>query len=198
MTRLSAERLDELFRGTLRLVAEHGFERITMDQVAEATSSSKATLYRQWGSKSTLVVEALRHLADSDEPPPDTGSLRGDLAALVTGRSTRIEAEADLIGAVLHAVKSDADLREACRERVLSAMSERLAVVVERAVGRGEVAADAPALRFADLVLIAPFVLRSVLEDEHVEDDYLLGYLDAVLVPALTRTPPGTTAATTA
>ncbi|GGF41640.1 TetR family transcriptional regulator [Marmoricola endophyticus] len=189
MTRLTAERLDELFRGTLALVAEHGFERITMDQVAEATSSSKATLYRQWGSKSTLVVEALRHLAVSDEVPSDTGSLRSDLAALVTGRSTRIEAEADLIGAVLHAVKSDEELRNACRDRVVSALRERLQTVVERAVRRGEVAADNPALGFADLVLIAPFVLRSVLEDEHVEDDYLLGYLDAVLVPTLTHTP---------
>lgn len=186
MSRLTPERLDELYRGTLQLVAEHGFDRVTMDQVAEATASSKATLYRQWGSKSTLVIEALRHLAATTEEPADTGALRSDLAALVRGRSTPIESEADLIASVLQAVKSDPELRAACRDRVVSVVRERLDVVVRRAVARGEVAPDNRAVAYADLVLMAPFVLRSVLDERPVDDGYLVGYLDAVLLPALT------------
>ena len=63
-----------------------------------------------------------------------------------------LEHEADLVGAILHAVKSDETLRKAVREQIVSTLRERLDTVVERAVDRGEVAADNPALPYADLL----------------------------------------------
>ncbi|MGD9960611.1 TetR/AcrR family transcriptional regulator [Nocardioides sp.] len=185
MTRLSTERLDELYLGTLRLVARDGFDKITMDQIAEATHSSKATLYRQWGSKAGLVATALNCVTATPDDPPDTGSLRGDLIGMLAGRHQALEQEADLVGSILHAVKTDATLRTALRDQIISTLHGRLAAVVERAVDRGEVATANPALRHIDLVLIAPFVLRLLIDDRPVDDDYLIDYLDAVLLPAL-------------
>jgi AcrR family transcriptional regulator len=185
MTRLSAERLSELYAGTLALVADHGFEKITMDQIAEATRSSKATLYRQWGSKVALVAEALRCTTAVAEEVPDTGSLRGDLHEMVARRARHLDHEADLVGAILHAVKSDETLRNAVREQIVSTLRERLDTVVGRAVGRGEISADNAALPYLHLLVITPFVLRMLVDDEPVQDAYLTDYLDAVVLTAL-------------
>lgn len=185
MTRLSPERLEELYLGTLRLVTEHGFDKITMDQIAEATQSSKATLYRQWGSKTALVVQALGSVTIAPDAPIDTGTLRGDLLEMIERRVRTMEGEGALVGAILHAVKSDSDLRRAVREQILSVADQRLGEVIRLAIGRGEVAADHPAMPYLSLVLFAPFVLRLLIDDEPADEKYLIGYVDAVLLPAL-------------
>ena len=184
-SRLTSDRLDELYAGALALVAEHGFDRLTMDQIAEATRSSKATLYRQWGGKAQLLAQALRCSTATSDAVADTGSLRGDLAELVQHRSRSLDQEADLIGSILHAMKADEALRSAVRDEVVSAHRAQLDTVLQRAVARGEVAADNPALEHIDLVVIAPFVLRVLIDDEPVDDAYLSAYLDAVVLPAL-------------
>ena len=89
-----------------------------MDQIAEATKSSKATLYRQWGSKSALVVEALRCAGETEQEAPDTGSLRGDLLAMVD-RAEGEEHDADLLTAIMHAIRQDDELAEAVRTQIL-------------------------------------------------------------------------------
>jgi AcrR family transcriptional regulator len=185
MTRLSPERLAELYAGTLALVTEQGFDKITMDQIAEATRSSKATLYRQWGSKAALVAEALRCTTAVVEEVPDTGSLRGDLHEMVAQRARHMDHQADLVGSILHAVKHDETLRNAVRDQIVATLRQRLDTVVARAVGRGEVAADCGALPYLHLLVITPFVLRMVVDDEPVHDAYLSDYLDAVVLPAL-------------
>lgn len=184
MGRLTDDRLVELYAGTLRLVAEHGYERVTMDQIAEATKSSKATLYRQWGSKSALVVEAIKCVGDHDEELPDTGTLRGDLMVLVD-RSHEQEKDSDLLVAIMHAIRQDDELAQAVRLELLEPGRERIRSIIDRAVARGEVAADCPALPFVDYVFIAPIVLHYVLEGEEPSPDFLRRYFDGALLPAL-------------
>ncbi|KQX73945.1 hypothetical protein ASD10_01355 [Aeromicrobium sp. Root472D3] len=186
MARMTDERLSELYVGTLALVAEHGYEKLTMDQVAEATRSSKATLYRQWGSKSALVVEALTCVGEIDPEVPDTGSLRGDLHLMVDrGEAKGHEHDADLIAAIMHAVRHDPELGDAVRTQILEPGRESIRAVVRRAVDRGEVAADCPALAFVDYVFIAPIVLHHLLEGDEPSGDFLRSYVDGALLPAL-------------
>ncbi len=182
---LSQERRAEIFSGALALVAEHGFDKVTMDQVADATRSSKATLYRQWGSKTTLVVEALSCFAPLEEALPDTGTLRGDLLELFAPREPKVTDEAELIGALLTATRTDAELAEAIRREVVEPATERVRALVERAVERGEVAADAPALRHLAVLLVAPFVLHDAVLPGVMDDAYVIDYVESVLLPAL-------------
>ena len=64
--------------GTLQLLQEHGYDRLTVDAVAATARASKATVYRRWPSKAELVlaafIEGIRQVA----VPPETGTLRGD------------------------------------------------------------------------------------------------------------------------
>lgn len=182
---LSQERREEIFSGALALVAEHGFDKVTMDQVAEATRSSKATLYRQWGSKTTLVVDALSCFAPLEEALPDTGTLRGDLLEMFAPRERKVTDESELIGALLTATRTDAELGEAIRDRVVKPAADRVGVLVQRAVERGEVAPDVPGLRHLPLMLVAPFVLHDAVLPGELTDDYVTDYVESVLLPAL-------------
>lgn len=184
MSRLTEDRLLELYTGTLQLIAERGYEKLTMDQIAEATKSSKATLYRQWGSKSALVVDALRCVGETEHEVPATGSLRGDLLAIID-RAEDKDHDADLLAAIMHAIRLDEELAEAVRTQILQPGRESIRAVVQRAVDSGEVAADCPGLAFVDYVLIAPVVLHHLLEGDEPSPDFLRRYVESVLLPAL-------------
>jgi AcrR family transcriptional regulator len=184
MSRLTEDRLAELYSGTLRLVAEHGFDKLTMDQIAEETKSSKATLYRQWGSKVGLVVESLRCLGGEHGALPDTGTLRGDLAAIHATKQDQ-KPQAELITAILHAMKQNAELAEAVRTEIVEPGRSRLYELIERAVDRGEVAADNPALPFIDLLFMAPVVLQPVIDGGEVDHDYVTEFNESVVLPVL-------------
>jgi AcrR family transcriptional regulator len=69
----------------LDLVAEKGYERLTLDEVAARTGRAKTTLYRRWATKEDLVLAAIRAAGRPSEVEqlPDSGSLRGDLLAVI-------------------------------------------------------------------------------------------------------------------
>ncbi|MBL8775730.1 MAG: TetR/AcrR family transcriptional regulator [Acidimicrobiales bacterium] len=67
------------------LLTEEGFGGVTVDTVAARAGVSKATIYRRWSTKEELLLEAASCLSGAPDELPDTGSLRGDLAALYEG-----------------------------------------------------------------------------------------------------------------
>ncbi|MFH8985055.1 TetR/AcrR family transcriptional regulator [Streptomyces varsoviensis] len=185
-SRMTPERESELYHAVLDLLGEVGYDALTMDAVAARTRSSKATLYRQWKGKPELVVRALRHVKPHAATWVDTGSLRGDLHAIAASTDDcEKEKSADLIGGLIHAVRDDPDLYEALRELMIEPGIEELNAVLRRAVERGEVAADSPALEFLPHMLVGGYVTRPLVEAECVTTAYLRRYLDAVVLPAL-------------
>ena len=78
---LDASRDVALRDAALDLLAEIGYDRLTIDSVAARAHASKTTIYRRWSGKAELIVDALNSLKGS-HPVPDTGSLRGDLEAI--------------------------------------------------------------------------------------------------------------------
>src|SRR5690242_6629797 len=82
--RIEGDREQEILDATLEVLADVGYDRLTMDAVAARAKASKATLYRRWTNKVSLVIEALQHTKAPSEIP-DTGSLRGDLQQVFCG-----------------------------------------------------------------------------------------------------------------
>jgi AcrR family transcriptional regulator len=146
---LDASRDVALRDAALALLAEIGYDRLTIDSVAARARASKATIYRRWSGKAELVVDALNSLKGSP-PVPDTGTLRGDLEAIAAG-ATSIDNrfDAQLMIGLITALASDAELRQVFRERLIDARSAGLKLVFERAVTRGEV----PGNRNLDLLV---------------------------------------------
>src|SRR6187402_3084695 len=70
----------------LDVLAEAGYDGMTVDMVAARAKAGKATLYRRWPSKSELVLDALacmKRVETDPEKLPNTGTLRGDLIAMI-------------------------------------------------------------------------------------------------------------------
>src|SRR6476469_5421793 len=67
----------------LRLLAEVGYGALTMDAVAAEAGVGKATIYRRWRTKQDLVVDTISDLNREEATPPDTGSLEGDIRAMM-------------------------------------------------------------------------------------------------------------------
>jgi AcrR family transcriptional regulator len=69
---------------TLDLLTEAGLDDLTIDDIARHSGVAKTTIYRHWPNRSALVIDACSRMTDSEEAPPDTGSLEGDLRAILT------------------------------------------------------------------------------------------------------------------
>jgi AcrR family transcriptional regulator len=186
-SRITPERETELYEAVLDLLREVGYDALTMDAVAARTKSSKATLYRQWGGKAELVAKAVRHTKPGGVGRSiDTGSLRGDLHAL-TLRSDDCEMEQNsaLIRALAMAVHGNPDLLEAFREHLIGPEMADFHQVLRRAIDRGEVRADNPAIDFVMHMMIGGFAARSLIDEQPPDQAFLLSYIDAVVLPAL-------------
>lgn len=119
-------------------LAETGYTGLTMEGVAARARTGKQVLYRRWRNRTELVIAALRHHGGSiADAVPDTGSLRGDvLAVLRHGMRRQHELGADTIREML------ADMPEMDPE-FFQMMRDVMATVLKRASERGEADLDA-------------------------------------------------------
>ena len=68
---------------TLDLLTETGLGELTIDDISRRSGVAKTTIYRHWANRSALVIDACSRMTDGQEAPPDTGSLEGDLRAIL-------------------------------------------------------------------------------------------------------------------
>ncbi|MFF1572718.1 TetR/AcrR family transcriptional regulator [Leifsonia sp. NPDC058292] len=118
-----------------------GYASFTIDAVAHRAGTSRPVVYRRWATKQELLLAAIRHSGLADRPPlPDTGTLRGDvIAMMLLANETRL-ATAALLSVRLGSYFEEtgtalADLREVMLGGRVGAME----TVVARGVERGEV-----------------------------------------------------------
>jgi AcrR family transcriptional regulator len=182
-TRLTPER--ELYTAVLDLLREVGYEGLTMDAVAARTRSSKATLYRQWKGKPELVATALRACKPVGAGEVDTGSVVTDLHEVARRVALHGDQDTPVMRALGHASVHNPELGNALREALIEPEIAALRRMLDRAVERGEIQADRPALEFVIYVMIGVFFGRPLIEDRAVDTDFLTRYFDAVLLPAL-------------
>ncbi|GEC07326.1 TetR family transcriptional regulator [Streptomyces spinoverrucosus] len=185
-SRITPEREAELYEAVLDLLREVGYDALTMDAVAARTKSSKATLYRQWGGKAELVARAIRHNKPGNIADVDTGSLRGDFHALMAHEDDcTMEQNAALMRALAMAAHTNPDLMRAFKELLVEPETQELRKLIQRAVDRGEVRADNPALNYVVHMMLGAFATRALIDDLPPTRAFLTSYIDAVVLPAL-------------
>jgi AcrR family transcriptional regulator len=188
-TRLTSERESEILQATLDLLEEVGYQGLTMPAVAHRARCSTATIYRQWQGKSGLVIAALQANRSGPPPGPDTGSLRGDLVAMIRDLPNVAESELALMAALAHASLRDQNLADAMRLELSGPAKSPLDHAIDRAVARGEIRPTAEVRRYAHHVLLSIAMARHLIEGERPDLDYLVGFVDSVLVPMLLAAP---------
>ncbi|MFE9021373.1 TetR/AcrR family transcriptional regulator C-terminal ligand-binding domain-containing protein [Streptomyces sp. NPDC007808] len=184
-SKITPEREREFFDAVLEQIRACGYDAVTMEGVAASTRCSKSTLYRQWKTKPQFVAAALRASRRSRFEGIDTGTLAGDLrqaarvAGAWSGKDTR------LFQALGHAATQDPELRCALREALIEPEIDALKELLRRGVARGEVAADHPALEYVPAQIFGVLRARPVLEGEDADPDYLVGFVEAAVLPCL-------------
>ena len=79
----SAQAHKAIIDATLELLAEEGFQGLSIEEVAARAGVGKTTIYRRWSSKEELVMDAIRQVQVDIPPALDTGNFRNDLAVLL-------------------------------------------------------------------------------------------------------------------
>ena len=124
-----------------------GYQAMTMEAVADRAGTSRAVLYRRWPKRAELVVATLRrHRPIIPGEVPDTGSLRGDVVALLTQMSERVAITGpETVYGLLGDYLGDAELFERLRLDVLQTGPGVMAGILKHAADRGEARPDVSA-----------------------------------------------------
>ncbi|MDA3644700.1 TetR/AcrR family transcriptional regulator [Saccharopolyspora indica] len=187
--KLPRRRGDELtaaiFAATLTELAETGYAGLTMERVAERAKTGKASLYRRWPSRMELVLAAVYSTWPEPSEVVDTGTLRGDLLAMLR-RSAEVlagpvgEAMRGLLGDVLSDRDRTVQLRQLSQARGRRTIEE----IVRRAAERGEVnpPIPAPRLEVGQAMIRQHFLFNGT----PIPDEVIVEIVDDVLLPLLT------------
>jgi AcrR family transcriptional regulator len=182
--RVEGDREREILDAALYVLSEFGYDRLTMDAVAQRAKASKATLYRRWNSKATLVVDALASQKASP-PVPDSGDLRTDLLTAFCGMGGLTDHDTtSTFGAVMTALTTDPEFASEFRTRVLQPKAQLSRQIFQRAVDRGQVRDD------LDLDLVAPALAGIVLHrlfvmGEQPGPTLIEQVIDQIILPAV-------------
>ena len=163
-----------------------------MDEIAARAHAGKGAVYRRWPSKASLVVDAIVAWREQTAPLtiPDTGSLSGDIDAMIAAVPEFDDGAKQQIAVFVGlatAASRDPELSKALTDGLLARPRRLIREVLDRAVARGEIAAECE-LDLVPDILIGLNILRILLGD--VPDrEYVSRVLNTIIHPLVTRQP---------
>lgn len=154
------------------LLAEEGFERITIDGIAEHSGVARSTIYRHWPDRADLLGQAFSVVCSIDDTP-DHGELAADLRHKTTmlARGLTEESWGRMLPSLIGASAHDADLHRALKEFNERRRGEMLALL-QRAVDRGEIPDDQDLVAAMER-LVGPFFLRRLMTEQPLDDEFV-------------------------
>jgi AcrR family transcriptional regulator len=180
---LSAELSDQLLSVAVDILAEEGWGRLNSDRVAARARAGKAGIYRRWPTMAAMARFAVERFS-LVPVPPDCGSLREDLAALVDGWRQPLNREERATASLVGAARYDEDLRAGLDHALVRPLAEAVETIGARAAARGE---DVHVSRLALLgsVLQAFWWQRYTSAQGAMDDEQVQRVLDEVLLPVV-------------
>jgi AcrR family transcriptional regulator len=183
--KLDRSRDTSILDATLEALAESGYDGMTIDMVAARTGAARATVYRRWPTKAKLVLDAVARMSGSDIDPddlPDTGSLRGDLAAATVEQTVE---EQQLRIKVLTALLTSGPAEPRLAEAAAAGIGPWIAAtrtLLQRAVDRGEF----PPADVDTLAEVIPMMcIGRAARQQAITAEFGLSLIDGVIIPAM-------------
>jgi AcrR family transcriptional regulator len=187
--RLDAARDAVILHAALDGLAESGYDRLTMEDIAARAHAGKGALYRRWSSKEALVIDAVEAWRKDLAPInlPDTGSLQGDVEAIVAAVPDFDDSDHRQMAVIMglaSAALRDPRLMAALSESILDDRRKQIRQVLDRAVERGEI----PRQRNLDLVPDVIFGLNilRVLSGKTLDRAFIREVFHQVVQPLVT------------
>jgi len=162
-----------ILRSTLKLLQETGFPDLSIEAIAADADVGKATVYRWWPNKASLVADAFSRSADEELRFPNTGSVRNDvsiqmkhLVRVLRGRRGRI------VAALIGGGQSDPELIQAFRDRFMMPRRQEAYQTLRRGIARREL----PETLNLDLTLdtlYGSLYMRFLIRQTGLTEDYV-------------------------
>jgi len=164
-----------------------GYGVFTFEAVAERAGTSRPVIYRRWPNREALVVAAVeRFFIRGSRPVPDTGSLRGDVIALLTQANETRAAAAAVISVQLGTYYQESGTTPAeLREQILRDRTSAMETVMRRALERGDITA-APLRR----IIALPFDLfrqEALMTLKAVPAETIIEIVDSIFLPLINQ-----------
>jgi AcrR family transcriptional regulator len=176
----------EILEVTLRLMQRDGIQGLTVEAIAAAAHSSKATIYRRWPSKAELVVAAVVEGISEVSVPSNIGTLRGDLLQLGDVLCDQVNRHASTLRAVIGEASRNPALNDAVQNQLLAHREGLINHVLQLAVDRGEIDGAAISNELRDL-LPGYLFYRAVVPNRPLTLQTVQTFVDDVLLPSLLR-----------
>jgi AcrR family transcriptional regulator len=179
---LQPDKTEAIVAAVFEELAEHGYRGLSMDRVAARAGVGKAALYRRWPSKQAMILDVVARVATRAGLPPDSGSLRGDVIAVIEDGLAAVQHP--IAGRVIADLAAEArrspELAEALLARFRDPRRAAARGMLERAIERGEVAPDVD-IQVALHLIAGPLYLRAVFPGEQLDATYPERLADAFL-----------------
>jgi AcrR family transcriptional regulator len=192
MNRRRGERLEQaILDAAWDLLSEVGYAKLTMEAVAARAGTSRPVIHRRWPTRAQLAFAALDHAAPAETEPPDTGSLRTDLLALMNHVVRRFgTVRGEILAGLVAETARDPEAAHALRARLAApTRGHAVAIIVRRAADRGEI----PPVRLPGRVATLPLDLirnEVVLSGGPPGEEVIAEFVDSIIIPAILQAPP--------
>ena len=177
----------KILDAAVEVLAETGFDGMTIDMVASRAGAGKATVYRRWASKNELVLDAVACMKMSDLDTlqiADTGTLRGDLVAMIRPPSIHdAERKLKVMAGLASMLSSAPELADAANDAIVEPRARINRVLLNRAIERGEIAADVD-IELISLISPSMVAYRTLIMRKPVDREFLITLIDGVILPA--------------
>jgi AcrR family transcriptional regulator len=179
----SARSHSAILKATIELLAEEGFEAMSIEAVAERAGVGKTTIYRRWPSKTDLVIDVIGSL-QAEIPVIDTGNLRDDL--LLMFRSAFQQPSPSFFESMMFSIigelRTNPQIFQAFYSRIIVPRLSQFTHMIECAKLRGELRPDIDPLLMVDL-LAGPLFFRILFTSlvSAPSNDWSQQLVDAVL-----------------
>lgn len=157
----SSEAHQAILDATLAILAEVGFQALSIEQVAARAGAGKMTIYRRWPSKEALVSDAIRSI-QQDMPVVDTGNLRADLLTMYRAAFRGLQSNPLIKTLYLRLFSewsADSSVFQVFLSQLILPRFQQFEQMVEKAQARGEIRRDIPPDIVVDL-LVGPVLFR--------------------------------------
>jgi AcrR family transcriptional regulator len=170
-----------IFQAVRGELDENGYAAITMETIAKRAGTGKAALYRRWPSRTELIIDTVQATMPGMAGLPDTGSLRGDILALLDAFASELRGA---LGDALRGLRAEAILDPSLSRQISDYTgdfaSSRLRQLVGRAAARGELGrSDVGRLRLE----AGPAIIRDHFLFRDLHELSMTDLVDEVIMP---------------
>src|SRR5580704_1354382 len=174
---------DAVLGAAFELLSESGVGGFSVDEVARRSGVAKTTIYRHWPTREALVVDTCSRLS-AEQEIPDTGSLEGDLTAILTNIAHLLQTAnwSAVLPSIIDSAERDPEFAEIVT-RIQHGHAAPHREVLQRATSKGELPAHTD-LSTTVAALLGPLFYRRWFSREPIDDEFVYATIKRAMAPA--------------